>query len=114
MDYTVTVIFENGKAGSESSLLQAVHYIDVEFADVEAVDVFTVKVDHVGMGDAAEAFVCEEVVFGTPLEGFFADEAVVETVEMLDEVVAHVERELAARGVVQLGAEALGVYAVEL
>ena len=67
------------------------------------------------MGDAAVALgVDEEMVVPAPLEGGFADEAVVGAVEMPDEVVAHVERELATRGGVQLGAEALGVDAVKL
>ena len=66
------------------------------------------------MGDAAEAGVGEEVIIRTPLEGFFADKAVVEAVEMLDEVVAHVEREPAVYGVVELRAEALCEDVVEL
>ena len=102
------------KSELKSSLLQSVDYVDVELADVEAVDVLAVEVDHVGVGDASKTFVREEVVFGSPLEGLFADEAVVEAVEVFDEVVAHVERELAARGVIELGAEALGVDAVKL
>ena len=80
----------------QPSLLQPLHYADVELADVEAVDVLAVKVYHVGVGDAAQAFVGQEVLFRAPLEGLFADEAVIIPVEMLDEVIAHVEREFAA------------------
>ena len=93
---------------------QILNEADVEFADVEAVDVLTVEVDHVGVGDAAQAFVGQKMVFGAPLEGVLADETVVEAVEMLDEMIAHVERELAAGSVIELGTKALGEDAVEL
>ena len=67
------------------------------------------------MGDATVALgVDEEVVVLAPLEGGFTDEAVVGAVEMSDQVVAHIERELAAGRGVQLGAVALGVDASKL
>ena len=98
----------------QSSLLQSLNKTYVEFSDVEAVDVLAVQVDHVGMGDSAETAVGQEVVIRTPLEGFFADKAVVVAVKMLYEVIAHVQREPAVYGVVQFRAEALGEDAVEL
>jgi len=47
---------------SQPSLFQPLDHADIEFAYVKAVNVLAVKVDHVGMGDAAKTFVGQEVV----------------------------------------------------
>ena len=87
---------------SQSALLQVAYYSHIKFTDVKALDVFSVEVNHVAVGNASVAFNGNEGAFLAPCKRVFAYKSVVCTVKVLNQIVGEVERELAACGFVKL------------
>ena len=86
---------------SQAPFLELTDQFDVKLANVKAIDVLAIEIDHVPVGNPALSAYGQQAEAVAPGKGILTDQAIVTAVKLLDKPIRKIERKSARRRAVQ-------------